>query len=715
MTSTDRRSFLTLGAAGTAGLAVAGLAGCSGSDEPQPTTSPSSAGDESSAAPARGGSPLAREVLADKPLLYLDFQDDSDAKAPADRSGHGRRTVLHGTKWWPNDALGTAAPAGVGRAFYSGFSGDEAWIELPQGQQILADAPKTGLSVEMWICQEDPNFNQTVLALSSDQDPTGWSFGLQREGKGLIAEGPGYASATMTTASIPKAWHHLVWTLTPQGRVTGFVDGKQVGTGEVGAFKGSVTGATIGTKDGKGASLSGLWSQLAVYSGALAPERVAAHHAAGTTSNLPTTRGVDTWFGGPAYYKAFTNAEVLADAKRFPIAGWWMNGTAEELKKERQYLDGAVVVDPKVTPQALQQSGMWTIRTSGMDMSGTPGAETVGWLPEDEPDMDSVKMKKMDAELEDHPKGYLAYVNYGTGVTISTIDRYRVRPLVDREDIHQVSADLYSYCVHPKMREDVEKGLGIPADKVRRAALHGLVVERCRAFLTEPRPVWGVVGIGHPNPVTKEQEGWGSVPSADEVEGAMMSCVTSGASGILLFPQNFADDKPAPVWEAGKTYQAGDTVRDVKEQYRFWYARTTPKPGVDPTTVTDDSWLSWRPNPFGVRDEGHYARGVSQRIKAVHERLQKHAPALNSRSRQGGFNPDLTTRFWPEAPDGYAYLMAMQKMGHDEGSYEFVAPEGVSISEVEVVDSDRRIKAADDRFTDSFEHEWEHRFYRWKV
>ena len=73
------------------------------------------------------------------------------------------------------------------------------------------------------------------------------------------------------------------------------------------------------------------------------------------------------------------------------------------------------------------------------------------------------------------------------------------------------------------------------------------MVERCRSFLTRPRPVWGVVATGHANVVQKGDAGWGSIPSADEVEGAIMSCLIAGATGILLFPQNFADGKPAPV------------------------------------------------------------------------------------------------------------------------------------------------------------------------
>ena len=42
-------------------------------------------------------------------------------------------------------------------------------------------------------------------------------------------------------------------------------------------------------------------------------------------------------------------------------------------------------------------------------------------------------------------------------------------------------------------------------------------------------------------------------------------------------------------------------------------------------------------------------------------------------------------------------------------------PEGVDVSEVEVVDEDRTLKVSDGRFTDSFAHEWEHHLYRWKV
>ncbi|MEL4503875.1 LamG-like jellyroll fold domain-containing protein [Luteococcus sp. H138] len=722
MTSTNRRTFLAVGAAGIAATTVVG---CSKDEKPTPNPSPSDIPSGGGASSAEASAPVVKgtlkeAILADDPLLYLDFQDDADAKAPADRSKHHRKTVMHGNKWWPNDALSTAAPNGVGRAFYSGMSNDEAWVEIPDAKTWLADVPQTGLTVEMWLYQEEPNFNQALLAVPSDSDPTGWAFGLQRDGTGLFAEGAGYTKVDFKTEKTTNKWHHFALTITPKGEVAGYLDGKQVSTGSIGPFKGTVTGGAVGTRDvkkGTGASLSGQWSQYAIFGKPLSAERIKAHHDAGASATAdPVVRGVDANFGGPAeYYKQFTNAEVLADASRFPIAEWWMNGTTEELKEEKNYTHGGVVVDPKVTPEAMQQSGMWAIRTTGMDMAGKPGAETVGWLPEDEADMDSVKMKKLEENLDKHPKGYLAYSNFGTGVTISSIDRYRVRPLIDRPDLHQVSADLYSYCVHPTMRAQVAKAWGLPEEQIRRAAAHGMVVERCRAFLSRPLPVWGVVAIGHANVVRKGEPGYGSVPTADEVEGALMSCITAGASGILIFPQSFADDKPAPIWKASEQYTVGDTVRDSKEEYRFWYARTEPKKGVDPREVTDDSWLSWRPGAFGVRNDGHYARGVSERVKKVTARLQKLAPVLYSQSEPRNINPDLHTRYWPKAPDGYSYLIAMQRIQHEQGSYELRLPEGVSPSSVEVLEEDRSIEVKDGKFSQDFANEWEHHIYRWKA
>ncbi|MEL4359256.1 MULTISPECIES: LamG-like jellyroll fold domain-containing protein [unclassified Luteococcus] len=719
--TTNRRTFLAIGAAGLAATTVVGCTKDEPEEQPSPSPSdPSSAGGSAGnpSGPAVKGS-LKEAILADKPLLYLDFQDDSGAKAPADQSGHQRKTVMHGDKWWVNDALSTPAPNGVGRAFYSGLSNDTAWVEIPDAKDWLAEVPTTGVTVEMWLFQEEPNFNQALLAIPSDQDQVGWALGLERDGTGLAAEGPEYKGAHFKTARTTNQWHHYALTVTDKGGVNGYLDGKQVGTGNIGPYKGKVTGAAVGTRDvkkGTGASLSGQWSQYAIFGSPLPADRIKAHYDAAVAANAqPVVRGVDAYFGGPEnYYKQFTNAEVLADATRFPVAEWWINGTVEELKQEKNYTHGGVVVDPKVTPEALQQSGMWAIRTTGMDMNGKAGAETVGWLPEDEADMDSVKMKKLEENLDKHPKGYLAYSNFGTGVTISSIDRYRVKPLIDRPDLHQVSADLYSYCVHPTMRSQVAKAWNLPEDVIRRAAAHGMVVERCRAFLSRPMPVWGVVAIGHANVVRKGEPGYGSVPTADEVEGALMSCITAGASGILIFPQTFADDKPAPIWKASETYKVGDTVRDSKEEYRFWYCRSEPKKGVDPREVTDDSWLSWRPGAFGVRNDGHYARGVSDRVKKVTARLQTLAPVLYSQSEPRTFHADLHTRYWPKAPDGHSYLIAMQRIQHEKGTYEFRLPEGVTPDQLEVMEENRTVAVKDGVFSDTFENEWEHHLYRWK-
>ena len=712
MTSTNRRTFLAMGAAGTAGLAVA-AAGCSADDpEPQPSPVPS---DTATPTTGRG---LAAEIMADKPLLYLDFQDDADATAPADRSGQDHRTVMHGEKWWPNDALSAPAPDAVGRAFYSGTTSDVAWIEVPDAKTWLADAPRSGVTVEMWLAQEDPNWNQTLLKIHSSADETGWSFGLKQSGDGLVAEGPTFASATFDTEPLGKAWHHIAFSLTADGAVTGYLDGKKVGQGNVGKFVGTVSDAQVGTKNrGKdGAALSGQWSHYSIFGSALSEARIVAHQAAGVAPAQPAQRGVSWDFGGPGYYKQWPEAEVLGDAKRFPVAEWWLiANNAEEATAEKKYVHGGVVLDPKTKGEYMRQSGLWAIRSMTMDKLNQGGAETIGWLPEDEADMDAEKMKILARNAPKVPDGHLSYSNYGTGVTISTIDRYRVRPLIDRDDIHQVSADLYSYQTTPKMVEDMVRSWGITPEIARRARAHGYVVERCRSFLTRPRPVWGVVATGHANVVQKGDAGWGSIPSADEVEGAIMSCLIAGATGILLFPQNFADGKPAPVWKASASYKAGDTVRDPKEQYRFWYARTDPKKGVDPNTVTDDSWLSWRPNPQGLRDTGHYARGVSDRIASVVARLQELAPLLHSTSQPHRFNAKLFTRYWPTSPDGQAYALAMQEMEHEKGEYEFTMPEGVDVSEVEVVDEDRTLKVSDGRFTDSFAHEWEHHLYRWKV
>lgn len=714
MTTTNRREFLALGAAATAAVT---LASCS---DDQPSTLSSggaSASGQASATPAASGK-LTDVVMADKPLLYLPFQEDADAKTAKDTSGNNRQVKLEGDSWWPNDALFLPAPDGVGRAWYAGPVEHKTSIGLPGAASWLKDVPTKGVSFAMWICQENTNWNQTFLQVASDSDTNGWAFGLSTDGNAIQIDGPGEKSVAIPLPKpLLKAWHHVGFSCDKAGKVVAYLDGKQLGTADLGAFKGKVNGGYISTRASSGAPLTGSYAHLAVFEGALAADRFAAQHAAGTAAATPPVRGVDSWFGGPAYYKQFTNAEVFTTDTRFPWSEWWMDGYPEELAVEKAYADGAVVLDNKVAPETMRKNGLWVIRATEMnkDMSGKAGAETVGYLPSDEPDMDDTKAKELPAAIKQVPSGMLSYANYGIGVTMSSIERYKVRPMVDVAGIHQVSADLYAYCTRTKMSTDVATAWGIEPEMVRRSAAYGLTVDRTRGFLTTPKPVWGVVAVGHANNVGPDDDGWGSVPSADEFEGSVWSCIAHGASGILLFPQTFSDSKTAPTWDAKTTYKAGDTVKDPKDSNQFWYARTAPKAGVEPKTVTDDSWLGWKPNVHGIREDAFYARGVTKRVAAVKKKVQDLSPVLLSKPAQHRFHADLDTRYWPSAPDGYAYVLAMQSITKEKGSYDLALPDGVTASELEVVGENRTVKVSDGRATDTWDAEWVHHLYRWKA
>ncbi len=714
MTITNRRDFLALGAAGTAALA---LAGCS--DETPSKESSSTPGSSAAEVTAAGsaGSPSA-VILADKPLLYIGFQDEADAKAPKESSGHNRSIKLEGDSWWPNDALFWPAPDAVGRAWYSGPVEHKTSISLPGAQSWLGDVPTKGVSFSMWICQENSNWNQTFLQVASDGDETGWAFGLTTDGGAFALDGAGYKSVPVALPKkLLKSWHHVGFSCDKGGKASAYLDGKLLGTGEIGEFKGKVKDAFISTRNSGGSPLTGSYAHLAIFEGVLPEARFAAQYAAGMAPATPAVRGVDSWFGGPAFYKQFTNCEVFTDEKRFPIGEWWMDGFPEQITEEKAYADGAVVLDNKVAPETMRQNGLWVIRAIEMnkDMSGTPGAETIGWLPSDEPDMDEKKAKDLPAMIKKVPANMLSYANYGIGVTQSVIERYKVRPMVNDPGIHQVSSDLYSYCTRVKMNEDVANAWGIEPEQVRRAAAHGIVVDRTRGFLTRPLPVWGVVAIGHANTVGPDDQGWASVPSADEFEGSVWSCLAHGASGILLFPQAFSDGKKAAKWDAKASYKAGDTVADPTDANQFWFARTAPKPGVEPKTVTDDSWLGWKPNVHGIREKEFYARGVSDRVAAVKKTVQELSQVWLSRSTQHRFHADLDTRYWAKTPDGHAYVLAMQSIQHDKGSYEMRLPADVKVTELEVVDEKRTVKVVDGVFTDTWANEWEHHLYRWKL
>lgn len=704
-----RRHILSITATATAGAAL--LSACSGDDQPAP--SPSTTPDKASNSKLQG---LAAAIQADDPLVRLELQEGSDATKMTEAVS-GAEVTPQGTTWWPNDGLTKPAPAAVGRSWYAGDGDQESWVEIDA--KPLADIAKTGMTMEMWWLPARLTWRQTFAHATSAADTNGWRFGPNQDGTALAFDGFGQTGAELACPKLDDGqWHHIVMAIGADGAVHGWVDGKKLsGAGKVGAFKGAPQKLVLGRDLGQGSSLTGNISHFAVYPGVLTDERVTAHHEASVAAVNPVDRGTEVWFGGPAaYYKGFTNADWFADDSRFPIAEWWMNcETPEQFTEELNYVDGAVVIDPKNTPENARQAGVWVVRGVDGDMTGTPGAETVGWLPADEPDMDDTREKELPANIKKVQPGYLSYINYGTGVTLGMWDRYRVRKLVPDDGVDVVSADLYSYCVTPQLVDVVAQWWKIKPEQVRRAIHHGTVVERMRAFLTSPKPVWGVVAAGHANRVLQENEGWGSVPSADEMEGSMWACIIGGASGILVFPQCFPDGKPAPKWNKNTQYKVGDTVHVGNDKYTFWYARTEPEKGKAPNEHDDDTWLSWRPDAYGLRNTENYAKGVPERIAAVKKQLGELAKVLNSRSTSVAVADEIYARGWLEAPDGYCYLVAMQQLEHEQGEYTMQLPAVPEAAQVEVYGEDRTLPVTDGSFTDRFEAEWSHHVYRWKA
>jgi hypothetical protein len=445
----------------------------------------------------------------------------------------------------------------------------------------------------------------------------------------------------------------------------------------------------------RGTATVRVWGKLGRRTTAIALALVAAAGCTTSTGGGPTARdaapstasnAVPTvtelpripWEGGPSYYKAFPQAveSGWTDPSFFPV-GVWFESVVEpsDVEEDRAIgLNTYVELTANSDRDLVRRGGM----TSISSFQPTAGAETVGWLLTDEPDMWAgpgseqwtgsepgkgeicspagawcgyTVMSRLSAGFPND--GRLRYANYGKGVYFWQGDPDAARFVNEYTQV--VSTDIYWY-TDPNVCGEAERYRGLPPGQCRVAANYGAVIDRQRmldAMDGRLQPIWGFVENGLPFNTG------GRKITTQQMAGAVMSSLIHEARGIIYFNHNFQGD--------------------CMTQHVFREAKCDA--GLRPATAE------------------------------LNRRIAELAPVLNTQSLAYTFNPDLDTML--KEKDGSYYVFAMPGHGAAPGAQALTLPAGLDASSAEVLFEGRTVPiGADRRMTDSFDEDYSYHIYK---
>ncbi|MEV4373662.1 hypothetical protein AB0J71_41835 [Nonomuraea sp. NPDC049637] len=385
------------------------------------------------------------------------------------------------------------------------------------------------------------------------------------------------------------------------------------------------------------------------------------------------------WEGGPAYYAGF-GAPAKAgwtDPAFFPI-GVWFESVVEEhdvrLDKEAG-LNTYVELTANSRMDLVRSSGMYAITSKPLPGAG---AETVGWMIADEPDMfagpgDGVWSGKYGGEgqvcLPDKPPcgytamrtlkdrlpkgdGRLHYANYGKGIAMWESDQEATRFVNGYTDV--MSTDVYWY-TDTGICPEAENFIKLPRDRCPRAANYGRVVDRGRqldALDGRRQPVYAFVELGWPG-----SNGRRAI-TPDEIAGAVMSSLIHEARGVIYFNHSF-----------GGPCASQHVLREP------------------------------------------CAKETRAAVTELNRRITGLAPVLNTQSYAHSFSPRLDTML--KEKDGSFYVFAMTKEDAAPGEYALRLPGTLAgARNVEVMFENRRLPVRGGSFTDAFARADSYHVYR---
>ncbi|GAA3443693.1 hypothetical protein [Planomonospora venezuelensis] len=383
------------------------------------------------------------------------------------------------------------------------------------------------------------------------------------------------------------------------------------------------------------------------------------------------------WEGGPAYYRAYPAADAAGWSKDtfFPI-GVWFESVVEEkdvLVDKEAGLNTYFALTDNSDAGFIRKHGMWAI--TGKPLDGA-GAETVGWLISDEPDMwagagDNKWTGKNQGEGEpcepaQTPCGYtvmrelkdrlpkgdgrMYYANYGKGVAMWETEAEAEKFVNGYTDI--MSTDLYWYS-DPFICEEAERFLQLPRTRCPRAAGYGLLMDKERKLDGRDgkrQPIYAFVEVGWPM-----EDGRAIEP--EQVRGAVMQSLIHEARGIIYFNHNF-----------GGPCISQHVLRDCYPETR--------------AAVTE-----------------------------VNRQITRLAPVLNTQSYVHGFGTGLDTML--KERDGSYYVFAMIGQGTEPGPRTLTLPSRIaSAGSVEVLFENRTVPVEGGRFEDTFASEHTAHIYK---
>ena len=387
------------------------------------------------------------------------------------------------------------------------------------------------------------------------------------------------------------------------------------------------------------------------------------------------------WEGGPAYYAAFPAASAAGwtSPDFFPVGVWY-----ESLQSPGDVaLDRAAGLNTYV--ELTGNSDLSLLAGTGMSALVTrrpgAGAETVGWLLNDEVDMWAgpgrgawsgrypgqgdicspaasrcgyTVLDTLAAELPTGD-GRLRYANFGKGVMFWQSDAEAAGFVNGYTSA--VSADVYWY-TDPNVCRSASEGprRGVDATTCRRAANYGLTMDRVRALDAADgsrQPVWAFVEVGHPF-----SEADAPTVTGAQVAGAVVNSLIHQARGIVYFNHSF-----------GGPCQTQHVLRDA------------------------------------------CGDAVRPAVTAVNRLIADLAPVLNTRSYAWRFNPRLDTML--KAHGGAHYVFAMPGRTGGTGRQRLVLPPALAgAGEVEVLNESRRLPVSGGAFSDTFDAEHSYHVYR---
>lgn len=254
-------------------LATAGVCACSSFGD---ATGAPGAGDAgASSADGASASAYAAVVLADGPLAYWRLGEKAAATIAEDASGHARSGVyVDCTLDVPGAIAGDVDTA-------ASFDGERSSISVLDGFDFTGAAP---FSVEAWVKPREVTTGFRHIVTQEWFAPGRQGFALLLDGGRLAFErfvDGDNAKAIAPVPAPPVRYTHVVGVYDGQ-RVRLYLDGAEVAREDApGDLPAHESSAVLGAAAPSFNVVDGAIDEIAVYAGALTPERIAAHAMAG--------------------------------------------------------------------------------------------------------------------------------------------------------------------------------------------------------------------------------------------------------------------------------------------------------------------------------------------------------------------------------------------------------------------------------------------------